>query len=116
MQQKLMMYGMPLLFGGFSLVFPAGLTLYIFTNTMLTAGHHLWLHKTEEKKHPPKPAVTEGGGVTGASAKSVDADDDDDGDSGEAGSESSKTGNARQRPRRSNTRKRSKKKRRSGRA
>ena len=58
-QQKIMMYGMPLMFGGFSFFFPAGLTLYIFTSTGLTALHHLILRRTdkskpEDKGPPPK--------------------------------------------------------------
>lgn len=46
-QQKILMYGMPIMFGVFSFFFPAGLTLYIFTNTCFTALHHLYMHKTE---------------------------------------------------------------------
>ncbi len=49
-QQKILMYGMPIMFGAFSFFFPAGLTLYIFTNTCFTALHHLYMHKTEAKK------------------------------------------------------------------
>ena len=50
-QQKILMYGMPIMFGVFSFFFPAGLTLYIFTNTVFTALHHLymsWEAKQEE--------------------------------------------------------------------
>ncbi len=47
-QQKILMYGMPIMFGVFSFFFPAGLTLYIFTNTCFTAAHHLYMRKTEE--------------------------------------------------------------------
>jgi membrane protein insertase Oxa1/YidC/SpoIIIJ len=36
------------MFGVFSFFFPAGLTLYIFTNTSLTAVHHLWMKRSEE--------------------------------------------------------------------
>ena len=46
-QQKMLMYGMPIMFGVFSFFFPAGLTLYIFTNTCFTALHHLYMHKQE---------------------------------------------------------------------
>ncbi|HUS65009.1 MAG TPA: membrane protein insertase YidC [Kofleriaceae bacterium] len=45
-QQKILTYGMPLMFGGFSLFFPAGLTLSISTNTVLTLLHHLYMKKT----------------------------------------------------------------------
>lgn len=48
MQQKMMQYGMPIMFGVFSFFFPAGLTLYIFTNTCLTALHHLWMRHTDD--------------------------------------------------------------------
>lgn len=47
MQQKILSYGMPLMFGGFSLFFPAGLTLYISTNTVLTLLHHLYMRRDE---------------------------------------------------------------------
>ncbi|MFT3695258.1 MAG: membrane protein insertase YidC [Kofleriaceae bacterium] len=48
-QQKIMMYGMPLLFGGMSWVFPAGLTIYIFTNTCLSALHSIYMNKFDKK-------------------------------------------------------------------
>ncbi|HEY0251267.1 MAG TPA: membrane protein insertase YidC [Kofleriaceae bacterium] len=48
-QQKIMQYGMPLLFGGMSWVFPAGLTLYIFTNTCLSALHSIYMNKFDKK-------------------------------------------------------------------
>lgn len=50
MQQKLLMYGMPAMFGFFSLFFPAGLTLYIFTNTCLTLVHHFFVHREDREK------------------------------------------------------------------
>jgi YidC/Oxa1 family membrane protein insertase len=50
MQQKLLMYGMPAMFGFFSLFFPAGLTLYIFTNTCLTLVHHFFVHREDRAK------------------------------------------------------------------
>ena len=34
---------MPLIFGAMSLFFPAGLTLYISTNSILTLAHHLYM-------------------------------------------------------------------------
>ncbi len=48
-QQKIMQYGMPLLFGGMAFVFPAGLTLYIFTNTCLSAFHSIYMNKFDKK-------------------------------------------------------------------
>lgn len=47
-QQKILMYGMPIMFGVFSFFFPSGLTLYIFTNTCFTALHHLYMRKTDD--------------------------------------------------------------------
>ncbi|MBA3460974.1 MAG: membrane protein insertase YidC [Deltaproteobacteria bacterium] len=48
-QQKMIMYGMPLMFGVMSFFFPAGLTLYIFTNTCLSALHSIWMNKYDKK-------------------------------------------------------------------
>jgi YidC/Oxa1 family membrane protein insertase len=48
-QQKVMMYGLPLMFGTFSLFLPSGLTLYILTNTVLTLLHQLYLNRTDPK-------------------------------------------------------------------
>jgi YidC/Oxa1 family membrane protein insertase len=48
-QQRIMQYGMPLLFGGMAFVFPAGLTLYIFTNTCLSALHSIYMNKFDKK-------------------------------------------------------------------
>jgi len=48
-QQRIMQYGMPLLFGGMAFVFPAGLTLYIFTNTCLSAFHSIYMNKFDKK-------------------------------------------------------------------
>jgi YidC/Oxa1 family membrane protein insertase len=48
-QQKMMQYGMPLIFGAASLFFPAGLTLYIFTNTCLSAVHSIWINRYDKK-------------------------------------------------------------------
>ncbi|MBA3541498.1 MAG: membrane protein insertase YidC [Deltaproteobacteria bacterium] len=49
MQQKIMQYGMPLMFGVMSFFFPAGLTLYIFTNTLLSALHSIYMNKYDKK-------------------------------------------------------------------
>ncbi|HEY4181037.1 MAG TPA: membrane protein insertase YidC [Kofleriaceae bacterium] len=48
-QQKIMQYGMPLGFGVMSFMFPAGLTLYIFTNTCLSALHSVYMNKYDRK-------------------------------------------------------------------
>jgi YidC/Oxa1 family membrane protein insertase len=49
MQQKFLQYGMPLMFGVMSLFFPSGLTLYIFTNTCLSALHSVYMNKFDKK-------------------------------------------------------------------
>ncbi len=49
MQQNIMKWGMPIMFGAMSFVFPAGLTLYIFTNTILSAVHSIWMNKFDKK-------------------------------------------------------------------
>ncbi len=72
MQQKMMQYGLPLVFGVFGFFFPAGLTLYIFTNTCLTALHHLWLRR-EHDGAGSKVAVAATSG-----RKSADGDDGED--------------------------------------
>jgi YidC/Oxa1 family membrane protein insertase len=48
-QQKFLQYGMPLMFGFMSFFFPAGLTLYIFTNTCLSALHSIYMNKYDKK-------------------------------------------------------------------
>jgi YidC/Oxa1 family membrane protein insertase len=49
LQQRMMQYGMPLMFGVMSFFFPAGLTLYIFTNTCLSAVHSIYMNKYDKK-------------------------------------------------------------------
>jgi YidC/Oxa1 family membrane protein insertase len=48
-QQKFLMYGMPLMFGVMSFFFPSGLTVYIFTNTVLSAVHSIYMNKYDKK-------------------------------------------------------------------
>jgi YidC/Oxa1 family membrane protein insertase len=49
MQQNMMKYGLPLMFGVMSFFFPAGLTIYIFTNTILSAAHSIYMNKFDKK-------------------------------------------------------------------
>ena len=84
-QQKILMFGMPLMFGGFSLFFPAGLTLYISTNTVLTLLHHLYMRRDEiggrhHKGGAAADASSAGEGKVEvlARATSPAADEDDD--------------------------------------
>jgi YidC/Oxa1 family membrane protein insertase len=48
-QQKFLQYGMPLMFGVMSFFFPSGLTIYIFSNTVLSALHSIWMNKFDKK-------------------------------------------------------------------
>jgi YidC/Oxa1 family membrane protein insertase len=62
-QAKMMLYMMPIMFTGFTLFVPAGLTLYILTNTLLAMGHQIWMNRQDHgtvtaelpKVEPPKP-------------------------------------------------------------
>jgi YidC/Oxa1 family membrane protein insertase len=48
-QQKFLQYGMPIMFGGMSFFFPAGLTLYMFTNNVLSSLHSIYMNKFDKK-------------------------------------------------------------------
>jgi YidC/Oxa1 family membrane protein insertase len=54
--QKTMMYAMPVMFTVFNLVWPAGLTIYILTNTILTFLQQ-WLTNRGDKPSRPKAAA-----------------------------------------------------------
>jgi YidC/Oxa1 family membrane protein insertase len=74
-QQKMMMYAMPLMFGGFSLFFPSGLGVYIMTNTVLSMAHQYYMNKTDPGAPVPVVAAAEvkaGGGGAGKKKKSKD--------------------------------------------
>jgi YidC/Oxa1 family membrane protein insertase len=80
MQQKILMFGMPLMFGGFSLFFPAGLTLYISTNTVLTLLHHLYMRRDEirvKARGAEEPAAATGKLEALAAGKGREARDED---------------------------------------
>ncbi len=80
MQQNMLKYGMPLMFGGFSLFFPSGLTLYIFTNTLLTAVHHMYIRRGDTAlakiKAGDKTAVAESKQSKAKEAAEEDTADD----------------------------------------
>jgi len=95
MQQRMMQYGMPLMFGVMSFFFPAGLTLYIFTNTCLSALHSIYMNKFDKKslalaaqiKAAQEAAAAEKDKAAAAKAKPANppkADSDDDGDDDDA--------------------------------
>jgi YidC/Oxa1 family membrane protein insertase len=48
-QQKFLQYGMPIMFGGMALFFPSGLTLYMFTNNVLSALHSIYINKFDKR-------------------------------------------------------------------
>jgi YidC/Oxa1 family membrane protein insertase len=56
-QQKTMMYLMPVMFTAFSIFLPAGLTIYILTNTILTFLQQWWLNR-HDKPAKPKAVAT----------------------------------------------------------
>jgi YidC/Oxa1 family membrane protein insertase len=110
MQQKIMMYGLPGIFGVMSLFFPSGLTLYILTNTCLTALHAVYMRKWDKsaklivkpvklddeppaskgKPAPAKKRVIDVEEVASPATSTSDADDgdgdgDDDGDDDDSG-------------------------------
>lgn len=55
-QQKAMMYMMPVMFTAFSIFLPAGLTIYILTNTLLTMLQQWWMNRGEGPMGKPAPA------------------------------------------------------------
>ncbi len=124
-QQKFLMYGMPLMFGVMSFFFPSGLTLYIFTNTVLSALHSIYMNKYDRKslamvaqmkKNAEAAAAKPVAGAKGAvktgkpaavakpvidvSSSSSDDDEEDDGPAAPGGAGSSAMGPGRNRPRR----------------
>jgi YidC/Oxa1 family membrane protein insertase len=54
-QAKMMTYVMPVLFTAFMMNYPAGLTLYIFTNNLLSIAQQYGLRKYLEGKATVKP-------------------------------------------------------------
>jgi YidC/Oxa1 family membrane protein insertase len=99
LQQNMMKYGLPLMFGVMSFFFPAGLTLYIFTNTVLSALHSIWMNKFDKKSLELAAKIKEAqekaaqdkdkaaaakaknanpGGFSAGSARDTDADEEDD--------------------------------------
>jgi YidC/Oxa1 family membrane protein insertase len=48
-QQKILQYGMPIMFGVMGLFFPSGLTLYMFTNNVLSALHSIYMNKFDKQ-------------------------------------------------------------------
>ena len=63
-QAKVMLYFMPIFFTFIMLSLPAGLTLYIFTNNLLSIAQQKWLQRKFNLKHGPAPT-----GLAGAAGK-----------------------------------------------
>lgn len=120
-QQKFIQYGMPLMFGVMSFFFPSGLTLYIFTNTVLSALHSIYMNKYDKKtlaivaqmKANQEAAAAKAAaaaapaGKKAAPAKKVidvaadeDSDGDDDSSTSSPAPSTASSGPARPRPRR----------------
>jgi YidC/Oxa1 family membrane protein insertase len=55
-QAKAMMYTMPLMFTAFSIFLPAGLTVYILTNALLTFAQQVWMNRGDRGSVVAKPA------------------------------------------------------------
>jgi YidC/Oxa1 family membrane protein insertase len=70
-QQKAMMYMMPLMFTGMSIFLPAGLTVYILTNTLLTMVQQWWMNRHDTPTDRPRPAPAGQTGQTGQTGKSA---------------------------------------------
>lgn len=73
-QQKIMMYGLPLMFGVMGFFFPSGLTLYILTNTALTSLHNIWMNRTDPLTQPGAAEKAKSGTASGAGDDSADGD------------------------------------------
>jgi YidC/Oxa1 family membrane protein insertase len=74
MQQKILMYGLPLMFGVASFFFPSGLSLYIVTNTILSALHSIYMNKYDKKGQAMVAALAPkvGGGGGGSSSSKAE--------------------------------------------
>ena len=67
-QQKFLQYGMPLMFGVMSFFFPSGLTVYIFTNTILSALHSIYMNKYDRKSLELTAQMKKNAAATAAAA------------------------------------------------
>jgi YidC/Oxa1 family membrane protein insertase len=77
MQQKMMTWGMPIMFGAMSLFFPAGLTLYTLTNSFLTLVHHFFMRQGDRKvaARAAAPAAAAPAVIDAAASEVVDDGD-----------------------------------------
>jgi YidC/Oxa1 family membrane protein insertase len=127
-QQKMMIYGIPLIFGVMSFFFPSGLSLYILTNTILSLLHTLYMRKFDkggkvavaaqqaldeekrklEKSHSKKPVVDVVAKEVEESSDEPEPRDDGD-DEGDEPAEPAKPASASQPQRKSNAPRRKRK-------
>ena len=66
-QQKMLTYGLPLMFGVMGLWFPAGLTVYITTNTVLGLLHTLYMKRSSPPNATLMPKLRVRPSSTGSS-------------------------------------------------
>ncbi len=59
-QQKMMMYFMPIMITAFMLFLPAGLCLYMVTNSVLGIGQQQWIHRSLDRKEARSEGTAEG--------------------------------------------------------
>ena len=79
-QQKMMMYMMPVMFTAFSIFLPAGLTIYILTNTVLTFLQQWLMNRGDGTTRPQGCSDDEAGeGMMEEAAQHSAADPDQDG-------------------------------------
>lgn len=85
-QQKMLTYGLPLMFGVMGLWFPAGLTVYITTNTLLGIAHTLYMKRTTPTPAKPAPKAEAADELpeAKASTKAAKADEDAEADDADA--------------------------------
>jgi len=105
MQQKMLQYGLPLMFGVMGLYFPSGLGVYMLTNSALSITHSLYM-KRSDKKRPvvvkavatatvePAAAASKAKAAVASKASAVAGDDDAEGE-GEGDDDESSTGPSR---------------------
>ena len=95
MQQKVLQYGLPLMFGFMGLYFPSGLGVYMLTNSMLSISHSLYMKRTDKKPVPKavakkpdegkaEPAPSKSSSAA-AVAEEPSGENEDEGDDGEGG-------------------------------
>jgi YidC/Oxa1 family membrane protein insertase len=71
-QQKFLQYGMPLMFGAMSFFFPSGLSIYMFTNTVLSALHSVYMNKYDRKSLEIAERMKAAADAAGAASKGAE--------------------------------------------